>query len=205
MEFTLREDIWVVSDLSDSLKELIDFLLSDDTLGIVEELVMGDSMTVLDRFELVWINEGNTAEIIRITDLETGDRYAWKVGRFIRDDDCRLYVADGDILRGLSDCDFVVDVYAYRHDFVLMDYVDGYLLSEMDKEYRHDVVEIIGSYFDEVFRNGYIPYDVHTDNVMVEDSGRLVLIDVGEYFEIGNAIVDYDYAKMCGLENIKYG
>lgn len=205
MEFTFRDNVWIVSDLSDSLKELLDFLLLDDNLGIVEELVMGDSMIVLDRFEMIWVNEGNTAEIIRVTDLETGDRYVWKVGRFIRDDDCRLYVADGEILRGLSGCEFVVGVYAYRHDFVLMDYVDGYMLSEMDKEYRHDVVEIMGSYFDEVFRNGYIPYDVHTDNVMVDGSGRVVLIDVGEYFEIGNTVIDYEYAKMCGLDNIKYG
>lgn len=206
MEFTLRAGVWVVNDRMDQLSELIDFFLSDDTLGIVETLEIDDSCIVIDRFELLKFNYGNTADILRITDLTTGDMMAWKVGRIDRADvGSRLYIADGEILRGLSDCEFVVDVYAYRHDFVLMEYVDGYLLSELDKEYRHELVDKVESCMDEMYELGYVAFDVHTDNVMVDMDDRLVFIDVGEYFESTNTIIDYVDAKSTALENIHYG
>ena len=206
MEFTILGDVWVVNDRMDQLSELIDFFLSDDTLGIVETLEIDDSCIVIDRFELLKFNYGNTADILRITDLTTGDMMAWKVGRIDRADvGSRLYIADGEILRGLSDCEFVVDVYAYRHDFVLMEYVDGYLLSELDKEYRHELIDKVEYCMDEMYEMGYVAFDVHTDNVMVDMDDRLVFIDVGEYFESTNTIIDYVDAKSYALENIRYG
>lgn len=206
VEFTILGDVWVVNDRMDQLSALIDFFLSDDTLGIVETLEIDDSCIVIDRFEILKFNYGNTADILRITDLTTGDMMAWKVGRIDRGDvGSRLYLADGEILRGLSDCEFVVDVYAYRHDFVLMEYVDGYLLSELDKEYRHELIDKVEYCMDEMYEMGYVAFDVHTDNVMVAMDDRLVFIDVGEYFESTNTIIDYVDAKSFALENIHYG
>ena len=206
-EYLLIEDVWFYGnrdgDIYRLFGELIRFL--DDT-GSVEfdRLDIDDSFIFDNSLEVVKLHEGHSADVYCLTDLASGDRYVLKLGIRLDDDDERLYVNDGFVLSGLSGLDFIVNVWAYRHDFVLMDYIEGDVLYDLDRDYRREFVDTVISYMEEMHELGYIAYDVHCDNLILDKQGRLMVIDVGDFMEVGNARVTFYEAKRLARESLYY-
>lgn len=67
---------------------------------------------------------------------------------------------------------------------MVMDFIRGKTLFEIDgrnnlllKDYEHDLERI----FTETRSRGLVPQDVHLNNMMLDHSGKLYIVDVGKY------------------------
>lgn len=106
------------------------------------------------------------------TDLE---REGWNIERFKK-------------IWGEHDPIVVPEVYwpLVTKDVLVMDYLDGIKISEIDelKRENHDLTEIVRRGIDlilkQVFESGYFHGDPHAGNIMVFNDGRLAFIDFGQ-------------------------
>lgn len=97
----------------------------------------------------------------------------------------------------LKESSFFPNLYAYKEkEFIVVDYVEGRLLSEMEElireEYFPPEVEVglydkIAKQFAQLFNyclsKKIIPYDLHDDNIMIDKNGDIFVVDVGYFME----------------------
>jgi hypothetical protein len=167
-------------------------------LKAVNEFLQGDNG--FDRIEsiLKYISGGVCG---RVYDL--GEGFILKVNKFKWGD-----TPDGDILKDLQGVPFIPKVYWYSEDnrFIVVQKIDGvttgrykgeFLFSkELDFEKFKKVAE---EAFSKAYEKGWVLYDIHGGNCMIDKQGRFWIVDVGLFQE-----ADGYHTGDAGLRDLIY-
>lgn len=165
--------------------------------GMVEDLekyydeLDGNSRIVRNKYEIKLLGEGNSAYVMKVTDIHSGAVFALKVGYWTTHRSVRTYIPDGWIGEALSDFAEIVRVYGYDDYYCLMEYVYGDVGGDlMDTELVElDYVGKMDRLIQKVYEYGYGVSDLHLDNVIVDASGDIRVIDVGGYYVLSENYV----------------
>lgn len=184
---------YMVGDKSDRLGVLVNEVDENGDIDGLKENVT-DLYRLDDRFYVEYVGQGTTAYVWYVRDIVGRCSYALKtahLGKTLR---------DGLVLRDLLGLGLVADVYAYDDRFVLMSYVEGDLVSDMD-EYEledRDYMEHMRVMLEDIYNAGYVAMDVHNDNVKY-DEGSWWIVDVGHFVkrtetstELDDVIIDFE-------------
>ena len=126
--------------------------------------------------DFTFIGEGTFGKVYQYKD------YAIKV--FIDADEIN---DDPYILNDLKDNPSYPTVYYCKHDvFTVHHFIDGQKMStyqnhQLDNNFKLQLKTALQFAFD----NKYIPFDVHKDNIMIEND-KLYIIDVGRFYPFSN-------------------
>lgn len=104
---------------------------------------------------------------------------------------------DYKFLNILKESEFFPNLYAYEEkSFIVVDYIEGYLLTEIDtainnnyfsKEVLSELDIKVSNQFNEIFNfcksKNILPFDLHGDNVIINEKGDICVIDVGYFKE----------------------
>lgn len=90
---------------------------------------------------------------------------------------------DGKILKKLQDNDLFIKLYFYNEEFMVTELLDNF--NNGYEYYERNVETPCAEYiFDYCINRGYIPYDLHDENVIVTKDDKLKIIDVGAFIDI---------------------
>lgn len=87
---------------------------------------------------------------------------------------------DGEILEEFQDNDLFPKLYFYNDEVMVTEYLeimDAYDYFERNVDIKVNASEI----YDYCYDKGYIPYDIHDENVVVTSDDKLKIIDVGAF------------------------
>jgi hypothetical protein len=120
---------------------------------------------------------------------------------------------DGKILENFQDNDLFLKLYFYNEYFMVTEYlekINAYSYFERNVDVFMDAYEI----YKYCYNRGYIPYDIHDENVVVTDKDELKIIDVGcfsktiypEHYTIHNILLAdknlrSDYTELDNIIN----
>lgn len=182
-------------------------------LKVVNRIAYDDIMDIQELYinrklgHLKMLGSGVSGEVYKYDSIVYNDKsYAIKL---INDNQSN----DGYILHMLQGLSCIPIVYAYiSKKLVVMEYIDGvtardYLMKDMQ------VPVIQDSFYDDLMSTiyqirdvGFIPYDLNLGNVMVNNEGLPMIVDVGAFDKIRDDSLDYQISqKIEGYrEDYKY-
>ena len=87
----------------------------------------------------------------------------------------------------------------HLHEIIVMDWVDGVNINELNNEDKHNVFNLLVGYgIKSMFFDGYVHGDLHQGNCKYGTNGTLVIYDFGMICKLTNTEVDAIY-KFCQL------
>lgn len=93
---------------------------------------------------------------------------------------------DGEILENFQDNDLFLKLYFYSDEIMVTEYLDiipAYEYYERNVNIKVSASEIYNYCYDK----GYVPYDIHDENVVVTSDDKLKIIDVGSFRKFTDA------------------
>lgn len=107
---------------------------------------------------------------------------------------------DGKILQLFQDNPLFLKLYFYNDDIMVTEYLDainayGYYDKNVELDINANYI------FDYCHSKGYIPYDIHDENIIVTNDDRLKIIDVGGFLTLSNHMLSTD-REFEELDNI---
>lgn len=114
---------------------------------------------------------------------------------------------DIEALIDLSHLDFIPKIYAtINNEVIIVEKIEGitvkhYCNTDLNNSLNidEDFMEIINEYVIEIVANGYIPKDMHGDNIMIcEYTGRPIIVDLGWFIKHDNDMDDINIDSLSG-------
>lgn len=135
-----------------------------EDIDYITDLYMND--TFYNQLET--IGSGSMGEVFRYKN------YAIKWGEDLN---------DGKILEQFQDSNLFPKLYFYHDDFIVMEYLEithGYRYFERNVDIDFEGIDI----FKYCYEKGYIPYDIHEENVIVTNNDEMKIVDVGSFIPV---------------------
>lgn len=105
--------------------------------------------------------------------------YAIKLFYYNGDQSC-----DYEVLKELNDSPYFPNVYAYSpNEFMIVSKVEGVLWKDYEEEINHDLMKIA---LEQATDKGFILNDMSEYNIIINQLGIPIIIDVGDYVDIRN-------------------
>lgn len=142
-----------------------------------------------------YFNQGTTATIYKLKDV---------ILKYFQEETEEDKWIDIEVLSNLQDLKTYPSLFGYHKEkkFMLVEYIDGNFLYELDNDYKIPKEAWINLFHDiaETFLRGYMPYDLHDENIIYnKEEEKFYIIDVGEFVQRKehhqkiNSLIIFDY------------
>ena len=98
---------------------------------------------------------------------------------------------DAEILKDLRGIDAIPELYYSNKRYIIVERITGKTIQEkwydnekIDKNKYNNLCEDMNTNIINISKRGYIVDDMHDGNVMITDSGKLKIIDVGLFYKV---------------------
>ena len=98
---------------------------------------------------------------------------------------------DAEILKDLCGIDVIPELYYSNKRYIIMERIIGKTIQEkidnnekIDENKYNSLCEDMNTNSMNISKRGYIANDMHSGNVMITDSGKLKIVDVGLFFKV---------------------
>lgn len=185
----------IITDLGQKFKEVlldIETIIKEDTLNK----------------NLKYLGKGCSSRVY------TYGNFAIKI--FSKKKDSYMYRdEDYKFLDILKDSSYFPNLYAYKEgEFMIVDYIKGYNVSDIDIALKNsyfssntidNLTKIIGKQIWDVVdickKYNIIPFDLHPNNIKINNEGKLYVIDVGYFSQFSRDINKENYLSEESIES----